>query len=508
MGKALLLFEKPKQAKTVCEKAFKSVNKKNHLLISPNEFFPEGAVAVWCIGHILRSKMPGDYKSEWKEWNLDQLPMIPDRFELEPEPSKKSQVSIIRKFVHDKEITEIYHFGDAGREGQLLVDEVLLFLNNKKPVKRVWSSSLTKASTHKALKEVKDNKHYYPLYSAAYTRQVTDWIIGMNASRTLSILMADKYNYNEKFQLGRCKTPLVGIVYNRELAIETFQSKPFWDVDIKFNANGIQFVGRWFKGAEEHIWEKEQSAALKQYCIDKEASIEKVTRKQVEVLPPQFYNLTELQSEANKRYGYSPTKTLEIAQELYEIGAISYPRADPRVVSSEEAQIFPLILEILSDLPKYNHLLPAPRTDLFLDKRYVNNELVDDHYAIIPTEEVKPPHTLSPEQNHIYDMIVESFIAAHYEPATYDHTEMVSSVDGHFTFKTKGKVLLEEGWRKVIPVIKSPNSEDEQSIPKLEENGKLKCESINVLESKTSPPKRFTQGQLVKIMETFCFLCF
>lgn len=501
MEKSLLIFEKPKQAITVCEKAFKSVSKGTHLIISPNEFFPNGAVAVWCIGHILRSKMPGDYKSEWKEWKLEQLPMIPDKFELEPEPSKKGQVSIIRKFVHDKEIIDIYHFGDAGREGQLLVDEVLLFVNNKKPVKRVWSSSLTKASIHKALKEAKDNKHYKPLYDAAYTRQVTDWVIGMNASRALSMLMTDKYNFKEQFQLGRCKTPLVGIVYNRELTIEKFQSKPYWDVEITFNSNGNQFIGKWFKGKEEHIGKKEQAAALKGYCIGKAANIETVTTKRVAELPPQFYNLTELQSEANKRFGFSPSKTLEIAQELYEIGVISYPRADPRVVSTEEAQIFPLILEIISDFPKFQHLIPAPRKDLLSDKRYVNNELVDDHYAIIPTEEVVSSEKLSAEQSHIYDMIVESFIVAHYDSALYDHTEMVAIVDGHFTFKSKGKVLLKEGWRKVIPVVNSSNSEDGQTIPLLKENEKLKCESINVLESKTTPPKRFTQGQLVKIME-------
>jgi len=474
---------------------------KNHIIIEPNSFFPEGAVGVWCVGHILRTKSPGDYKEEWKTWKMDNLPMFPQQLELEADPSKKGQLAIIRKFLHDKSISQIYHFGDAGREGQLLVDEVLLHLNNKKPVRRVWATSLTKSATLKALDEAKDNKAYSNLYSAAHTRQMTDWIIGMNTSRALSILLSEKYNLDERFQLGRCKTPLVGIVYDREVAIETFQPIPYWDIEVEFGNESNSMVGHWFKENEDHVWDQSSADALMEFCKGKAGLIQSIVKERKEILPPQFFNLTELQSEANRRYKYSPSKTLEIAQALYEKGVISYPRADPRVVSNEEAILFPLILDVISELPQYHHLIPPPIADISTDKRYVNNELVNDHYAIIPTEEVVPLESLPEEQRCIYKMILDSFIAAHYKPAVVENTEIITVVDDHFSFKTKGHEMILPGWKIVLDIHDTENQRDKRGIPVVREGEILNCKGIEIREGKTTPPKRFTEGQLVKIME-------
>ncbi|MGE6755978.1 DNA topoisomerase [Rossellomorea sp. NPDC071047] len=497
MGIPLLIFEKPKQAITVC-KAFNSQNKRTHIEIQPHGLFPNGAIAVWCVGHIMKSKMPGEYKPEWKGWNISHLPIIPERFELVVDPSKRSNFNIIRKYVNDSNISEIYHYGDPAMEGQLLVDEVLEYVKNRKPVKRVWETSLTPSATIKAIKNAKDNKLYKSLYRAGQARQIADWVIGMNTSRCMSILAGEKGILDNKFPLGRCKTPLIKIIYRREIEIEMFKSKPYWDVIIKFKSKEGEYSGHWIKDQDEHIWNQSQAKALSMYCIDKPAIIDKIHKEKKEVLPPQFFNLTELQSEANKTFTYSPDKVLEIAQDLYLNGWITYPRAEPRVVSPEEAKDFLKILNSIQMIDDYKEFLLPPNLDISLDKRFVDASKVDDHHAIIPTEEVPNLESLTIDQRNIYNMVIQSFIAAHYPPAVYHHTEIRTLVDGHFMFVSKGKIELEKGWKQVL---KKTETTDSPILPEVKEHEGVLVQDVEIREGKTTPPKRFTQGQLVKIME-------
>lgn len=504
---SLLIFEKPKQARTVC-KAFKSKDNKTHIVIEPNEFFPNGAIAVWCVGHILRSLKPAQYREEYKAWDMNHLPIIisSSEFKLEVEPSKRSVFNEIRKFVNDPKIKEIYHYADAGLEGQVIVDEVLEFIKNRKPVKRVWASSLTPSATYKALKSVQSNNNYKNVYAAGKARQISDWTIGMNTSRCVSILAGKAGVPDSVFGLGRCKTPLTSIVYQREVEIETFKKKPYWDVYATFNSQKGTYQGKWFRDTEEHIWEKEKSEELISFCEGKPSRILSVEKTEKETPPPQFFNLTDLQSEANKKYKYSPDNVLAIAQELYEQSYISYPRADPRVVSTEEAKEFPHILSRLGAVEAFNSLIKDDMRNISNDKRFVNNNLVDDHYAIIPTDVVVDPGKLSKDQKNIYEMIVHSFIAAHYPPAVYDHTKIITIVDELFTFKTSGKILKQLGWKEVYGkgMVESPEEDTDeasQELPDVVEDESVSIYHFDLKEGETKPPSRFTQGQLVKIME-------
>lgn len=324
----LLIFEKPQQARTVC-KAFTHKDMTSHIEISPNQFFPKGAIGVWCIGHLLRAYEPGEYKEEWKEWSLSQLPMIPEKFSLKVDEQKAKQFSVVRKWINDPKIESIVTCSDPGREGILLTRSVLHQVKNRKPVKRLWTTSLTKNAVLKAFGQLKEEKEYTPIYNEAYARQVSDWIIGMSASRTVSILTQQKGIQDKKgYSLGRCQTPLVALIYRREKEIENFKPTPYWDLYSRFvTKNGEFYQGKWFKEGEDHIWDNASAEALKSYIQDKPSQVSSVINEQKEVQPPQFFNLTELQFVANKLFQYSPDQVLKIAQSLYDKEYLTYPRA-------------------------------------------------------------------------------------------------------------------------------------------------------------------------------------
>lgn len=504
----LLIFEKPQQARTVC-KAFTHKDMKSHIEISPNQFFPKGAIGVWCIGHLLRAYEPGEYKEEWKDWNLSQLPMIPEKFFLKVDEQKAKQYSVVRKWINDPQITTIITASDPGREGILLTRSVLNQVKNRKPVKRLWTTSLTKNAVLKAFGQLKDENEYTSVYAEARSRQISDWVIGMNASRVVSILTKEKGIRDDKrgFSLGRCQTALCSLIYRREKEIENFKPTPFWDLYSRFvMENGDSYQGKWFKEGEEHIWDNASAEALKSYIENKPSRISSVFNEEKEVQPPQFFNLTELQFVANKLYQYSPDQVLKIAQGLYDKEYLTYPRSSPRVVSQEEAKGFPAILSSLSKLDAFSSYFPTPLEDISKNKRFVDDNGVDDHHAILPTE--TPParlDSLSKDEQRIYDMVVKSFIAAHYPNARYDQSEIQTLVDEQFLFKTKGSRLVLEGWKSIysneLKQEDEESSEEEQlTLPAVKENEVVTIQDLELKEGITKAPQRFTSGQLVKVM--------
>ncbi|MCM3443965.1 MULTISPECIES: type IA DNA topoisomerase [Metabacillus] len=504
----LLIFEKPQQARTVC-KAFDHKDMKKYIEIRPNEFFSKGAIGVWCIGHLLRAYTPGEYKEEWKEWSISQLPLIPENFslKLKVDEKKTSAFSEVRKWINDKRIETIINCSDPGREGILLTASLLKYVNNRKPVKRLWTTSLTKSAVKKAFKQLKDEKEYLNIYYEAHSRQVSDWIIGMSASRAVSILAQQKGIKDKSgFSLGRCQTPLVSIIHRREKEIENFKAIPYWDLYLSFRTkNNEVYQGRWFKEGEEHIWDKVSAEALTRYIQNKPSQVAEVSNEKKEIPPPQFYNLTELQFEANKKYQYSPNRVLSIAQSLYDKEFMTYPRSSPRVVSQEEAKGFPEVLEKLSHLEEYSKFFPTPLNDISGNKRFVNDKGVDDHHAIIPTE--TPPSTLevlNKDEKRIYDMVVKTFIAAHFPHAVYSQSEIQTLVDQQFLFKSKGTRLVSEGWKSIYSneynEVEDDSAEEVQTLPIVEVNELVSSQDMTLKEGVTKPPKRFTAGQLVKVM--------
>jgi DNA topoisomerase-3 len=493
----LIIAEKPDQARTLAS-VFKNKKAQGYIEILPNEIFPDGAFMTWAIGHLCELVPPEKYNPAWKKWSLATLPMIPSQFQYQVSKDKAKQFSVIKKFINDPRITEIIHAGDAGREGELIIRNILRLTKAKQPMKRLWISSLTPKAIKEGFRNLRDETETKNLYFEAYTRACSDWIVGMNASRLYSILLKEK-GFPDVFSVGRVQTPTLALIVKRELEIEQFVSEPFWEVFGEFFINGKKYKGKWETDGDSRIKTADMAAKIAQFCNGKPAEINDVKREKKEYQPPMLYNLSALQAEANRLYKFPPKKTLDILQALYQKGIVSYPRSDSRYVTPGEADMFPDILHKISRIEKYAEFFPLPISSVRNNKRYVNEKKVTDHYAIIPTEQVKDPEKLSADEQKIYDLIIKSLLAAHYEKSVYEYTTVTTLVDGRATFLSKGKVQLAEGWRKVIPA----NEKDgEPELPLLEKGETGIVKKVNVKESKTQPPKRYTEGQLITLMKT------
>lgn len=493
----LIIAEKPDQARTLAS-VFKNKKAQGYIEILPNEIFPDGAFMTWAIGHLCELVPPEKYNPEWKKWTLATLPMIPSQFQYQVSKDKAKQFSVIKKFINDPRITEIIHAGDAGREGELIIRNILRLTKAKQPMKRLWISSLTPKAIKEGFRNLRDETETKNLYFEAYTRACSDWIVGMNASRLYSILLKEK-GFSDVFSVGRVQTPTLALIVKRELEIEQFVSEPFWEVIGEFFINGKKYKGKWEVDGDSRIKKADVAAKIAQFCNGKPAEITDVKREKKEYHPPMLYNLSALQAETNRLYKFPPKKTLDILQGLYQKGIVSYPRSDSRYVTPGEADMFPDILHKISRIEKYAEFFPLPISSIRNNKRYVNEKKVTDHYAIIPTEQVMDPEKLSADEQKIYDLIIKSLLAAHYEKSVYEYTTVTTLVGGRATFLSKGKVQLAEGWRKVIPA----NEKDgEPELPLLEKGETGIVKKVNVKESKTQPPKRYTEGQLITLMKT------
>lgn len=493
----LIIAEKPDQGLTLAS-VYKMKKKQGYLEILPNEVFPNGAYVTWAIGHITQLVSPEKYDSAWKKWSLQTLPMIPNQFQYEVSKDKWKQFSIVKNLLLDPNVTEIIHAGDAGREGELIVRNILRLVRCNKPMKRLWISSLTPKSIHEGFQSLLSESDTRNLYYEAYTRACADWVVGMNASRLYSILLKQK-GFEDVFSVGRVQTPTLALIVKREHEIDSFVSEPFWEVQAQFLIDKKKYVGKWEKDGETRITTEAMATKIAAFCEGKEAEVAEVHSEKKEYLPPFFYNLSALQAEANRRFKFSPKKTLDIMQKLYQKGIVSYPRSDSRHVTEGEADGFPEILRKIEQIPEYAELFPLPQASIINNKRFVNDKKVTDHYAIIPTEQVPNLSRLNPEEQKMYDLIVKSLIAAHYDKAITEYTTVTTLVDGRAAFKSKGKVQIEEGWRKVIPPFEK---EKEPTLPKLQQGEKGKVAKVEVKESKTQPPKRYTEGQLITLMKT------
>ncbi len=497
MGIPLIIAEKPDQGVTLAS-PFSFKKRDGYLEIAPNEVFPEGALCSWAIGHLTELSSPEKYKPEWKRWAIATLPIIPDKFTYEVTKSKTKQFNIIKQLLKRPDVESIIHAGDAGREGELIVRNIIAVSGVRKPMKRLWISSLTKKSILEGFNSLRDSQETIPLYHEAYTRSCADWLVGMNASRAYSLLLKQK-GMNDVFSAGRVQTPTLALIVKRELEIEKFESKPFWEVIATFDINGQTYEGKWEKDQESRLDKQEMAQNIAAFCKNKDAKIIEMKTERKEFQPPLLFNLSALQATANKMYKYSPKQTLDITQKLYQKGIVSYPRSDSNYVTKGEAETFPEILSKLAQFEEYKSFIPVPNESIINNSRFVNEKKVSDHYAIIPTEQVTNPAKLSGEERNIYDLIVRRLIAAHYESAIFDYTTLITLVDGRAEFISKGKQQIREGWRQII----FQQEKDEDTIlPNVQKDDEGKVKSVKVKEGKTQPPKRYTEGQLITLMKT------
>ncbi|MEP9408877.1 DNA topoisomerase III [Peribacillus frigoritolerans] len=495
----LIIAEKPDQGSTLAAQ-FKTKKQQGYIEIMPNELFPDGAYVTWAVGHLCQLVSPETYHSKWKKWSMETLPMIPEKFQYEVTRQKVKQFNVVKTLLRKPEVDEIIHAGDAGREGELIVRNIVNLCNVNKPMKRLWISSLTPKAIYEGFQNLKSEEKTRPLYYEAYTRACADWVVGMNASRAYSILLKQR-GVSDVFSAGRVQTPTLALIVKREMEIEQFKSEPFWEVFADFKMDGKKYQGKWQLNNDPRIKTKEMADKIAAFCKGKEAEIAEMDTERKEFQPPLLFNLSSLQATVNKIYKYSPKQTLDIVQSLYQKGIVSYPRSDSNYVTEGEAETFPDILQKLSGFSEYESLFPLPQPNIMNNKRFVNEKKVTDHYAIIPTEQVTDPKRLSAEERNIYDLVVRRLIAAHYEKAIFDYTTIKTLVDKRAEFISKGKQQIQEGWRKVI--FQNNDKDDEDIIlPSVSKGDSGKVANIKVKEGKTQPPKRYTEGQLITLMKT------
>ncbi|WP_377889042.1 DNA topoisomerase III [Alkalihalobacillus sp. R86527] len=495
MEAVCIIAEKPDQGSRLAA-PYPSEKKQGYIYIKPTSDFPGGAYVTWAVGHLCELVPPETYKTEWKKWTLQTLPMIPEQFQYQVSKSKWKQFKIIKELLQKKDVGSIIHAGDAGREGELIVRTIINQTGCKKPMQRLWISSLTEKAVKEGFNSLRGERDTRNLYFEAYARSCADWVVGINASRAYTLLFKQK-GIQDVFSAGRVQTPTLALVVKREKEISNFKSEPFWEVKGTFDYNGEKVIGKWMKDDQTRVDNPEMAKAIAAFCKDKTCQASKVKKERKQYKPPYLYQLSSLQSAANKKYKFSPKKTLDIAQKLYTKGMISYPRSDSSFVTTEEAAEFPSILSKLQKQEAYKSLFPLKKQSIMNDKRYVNASKVSDHYAIIPTEQVPKLDRLSGEESKIYDLIARSLLAAHEDVAIVDYTTLTTLVEDRAEFISKGQVKVQEGWHRVIT-----SSQKDEVLPPIVKGQAGTVISADVIEGKTQPPKRFTEGQLITMMKT------
>jgi DNA topoisomerase III, bacteria and conjugative plasmid len=467
-------------------------------------------IITWAIGHLVTLAEPDQYDARYKRWNDQDLPIIPQTFKLWPNARTKDQLKTIGELA--KRCGRLVNACDAGREGQLIFHLIRQYLKLPQPTDRLWISDLTPETIRKGFDSIRSDEEYAALTRAARARSEADWLIGMNASRAFTI------RHKALLSVGRVQTPVLALLYDRHKEITAFQSDMYYVVKALFDQNGFQYSGIW---QGDRITDKAKAEALASKTQGKPGIIKDYQTAESKEYPFRLHDLTLLQREANGRYGYSAKKTLDIAQALYEKHkAITYPRTNSNYVTEENLPVMQKVLTMLQGADAYRDLANgADRSRVHKGNKAVCNPAkVEDHHAIMPTP--KRPSGLSTEEQNIYDMIVRRFLSQYYPPAVYKNHTVLTEVESEI-FRTKAKELLDLGWKVVLQdqtlAVKKTSKkkasekdeaegDDEELLTDkpfaIEPRQGVKCVKSESLEKTTQPPKSYTEGTLLKAMES------
>ncbi len=436
-------------------------------------------VVSWCVGHLVELAKPEVYSETYAKWNKDDLPIIPNNWNYEVTKSTKKQFQVIKKLMQRSDIESLVCATDAGREGELIFRLVYHQCNCHKPFERLWISSMEDNAIKDGFNNLKNSSEYDALYEAALCRERADWIVGINATRLFSCL------YGQTLQIGRVMTPTLGMVVLREAQITSFQSEPFYTLQLVFDS---------FTAISRKFDSKEECESIKQICMkEKAVSVKKIEKKIRKEKAPLLYDLTSLQRDANRLLGFTAQQTLDYTQNLYEKKLVTYPRTDSKFITEDMNDS---VLEIVSLLSgKYDY-----REKIYVEQ-IINNEKVSDHHAIIPTKNIADANIqeLGKGENEILKLIELRLLRAVTEAFVYEETE-VNILCGDEAFKTKGKTILKNGW-KTVGFDNDKKTKDECVLPSLTEGENLQIRSIQIKEGKTAPPKHFTEDTLLQAME-------
>ena len=484
----LCITEKPSVGKIIADILGAKTRKNGY-------FEGNGYWVSWTFGHLCTLKDPADYNSDWKHWAISALPMIPARFgiKLIDDKGVKTQFEVLRRLI--SECDEIVNCGDAGQEGELIQRWVMQKAGNNKKVKRLWISSLTDEAIRQGFEHLREEKELESLYIAGLCRAIGDWLLGINATRLYTLKYTSAKNHI--LSIGRVQTPTLAMIVNRQKEIESFIPKEYWELKTKYR----EVI---FSAKTKDIKTKEAGDKLLNSIVSEPFSISDVKEKNGTEAPPKLLDLTSLQVESNKKFGYSADETLKIIQTLYERKVTSYPRVDSCFLPDD---VYPKCKNILNGLNDYKDLLSNLRgAPLRKRKKVFDNSKITDHHAIIPTG-LPFPLDLDIRHKNVFDLVARHFIAVFYPDCKFSQT-IVTGKAAKIEFKATGKVITEQGWRNVFKdsqtdLNPSQNSEDmsKQPMPHFEcgEEGP----HYPFISSKlTQPPKFYTEATLLRAMET------
>jgi DNA topoisomerase-3 len=503
MSKAVVLAEKPSVGRDLARVL--NCHKKG------NGFFEgDKHIVTWALGHLVTLADPEAYDEKYKSWKIEDLPMLPPQLKLVVIKQSGKQFSVVREQLTRKDVGEIVIATDAGREGELVARWIIEKANIKKPVKRLWISSVTDKAIKDGFKSLKNGQEYEKLYQSAVARAEADWLVGINATRALTC------KYNAQLSCGRVQTPTLAIIAKREEEIRNFKPKTYYGI--------VATVGGAAKGLKL-IWQDSQSNDTKTFdwarcqqilssiAQHRAAEIVEVAKTDKKTFAPRLYDLTELQRDANKMFGFSAKETLAIMQRLYEnYKVLTYPRTDSRYISTDIVDTLKERIKACGQGPYAPIAAKVLRSQLKPNKAFVDDSKVSDHHAIIPTEESLSLNALSDKERKIYDLVVKRFLAVLYPPFEYQQTTIKAKIGQEF-FLARGKTVINQGWKEVYAdsCFHDDDDEDdnenkrdgltEQILPAVNKNDSLQIASVYQTTGETKPPAPFNEGTLLSAME-------
>ena len=487
MGKVLVIAEKPSVARDIA--AVLKCGEKGDGFIGGENY-----IVRWAVGHLVTLCEPDDYDKSLKRWTAGSLPIIPEKMKLKAVRGSKKQLDTLKKLMNAKDTDSIICATDSGREGELIFRYIYEYNKCKKPFKRLWISSMTDAAIKEGFANLRDGKEYDNLYISAKCRSEADWLVGINATRAFTI------KYNALLSIGRVQTPTLAMIVKRQNEIDNFVPTKYYEVIADYG----DFKGTWTDGKKNTKIDDKSAAEDIAYKVDgKTATVEDVVKTEKQILPPQLYDLTELQRDCNKTYGFSAKKTLDIAQSLYEKRKmITYPRTDSRYLSDDMIPKIKVVLKRLKDAGIFadyaSDLIDGEK--LPVTKRIVDNKKVTDHHAIIPADNYYRKDSLTSDEKKVFGLIAIRFIAAFNRPYKYTATKITVLCEDEL-FISKGNTVTDEGWKRLYKEVYKNVKDNEQILPDVKKDDTVMVKEAHTIEKETKPPLPYNEATLLTAME-------
>ena len=489
--KSLVIAEKPSVARDIARVLH--CNQKGNGILEGKEY-----VVTWALGHLVTLADPEEYDKKYVKWDMETLPMMPEKMKLVVIRQTSKQYQAVKAQLFRKDIGDIIIATDAGREGELVARWILDKSGCRKPIRRLWISSVTDKAIRDGFHNLKDGREYDNLYRAAVARAEADWLVGINGTRALTC------RHNAQLSCGRVQTPTLAIIARREAEIRKFQPEEYYGVTLQ--AGGIQWTWKDTRSGSYRTFQKDRAEDIRKNISDGVLEITSVAKKPKKTYAPGLYDLTTLQREANQKYGFSAKETLNIMQRLYENHKVlTYPRTDSRYIGKD---VVPTIKERLKACGTGPYrklagvLISKP---IQTNGSFVDDKKVSDHHAIIPTEQFVQLDHMTNEERKIYDMVVRRFLSVLYPAFEYEQTSLEAKAAGQ-TFAANGKTVISAGWKAVYEEgMQEEDTEDnalkDQKLPVFRQGEKIHIDSVRLTNGKTKPPAHFTEATLLAAME-------